>query len=168
MTLFLHFADNAPERPVRGQAGYDPLWKILPRLDLFEKCRPVYTPSCEWSINESIIKFKGRVHLRQYLPSIPYGWEIKQYLLCENKIGYAMEFITYTCQGSIELAPGFSITGSICLSLLSGFQNRDNKAFTDIYYTSSLLYRELERRGICACGTVKAGRINLPMDSHPF
>eukprot|EP00745_Piridium_sociabile_P004562 TRINITY_DN12743_c0_g1_i2.p1 TRINITY_DN12743_c0_g1~~TRINITY_DN12743_c0_g1_i2.p1 ORF type:complete len:167 (+),score=34.64 TRINITY_DN12743_c0_g1_i2:343-843(+) len=29
LTSFLHFADNSVERPVRGEPGHDPLWKVI-------------------------------------------------------------------------------------------------------------------------------------------
>ena len=159
ITSFLHFSDNNAERPERGQPGFDPLWKVRPLMDLCEeRYTTVYSPSRELSIDENIIKFKGRVHFRQYLPSKPYKWGIQQYALCESKTGYALKFITYCGKGSLEPEPGFSVTESICLSLLNRFQNCGHKVFTDNYYTSPLLYAELERRGIGACGTVKAGR----------
>ena len=169
LTSFLYFVENSADRPERGQPGYDPLWKVRPLLNLCEeKYTTVYTPTCELSIDESIIKFKGWVHFRQYLPSKPYRWGIKQYALCESKSGYALKFITYCGKGSLEMEPGFSITESICLSLLIGFENRDHKVFTDNYYTSPVLYRERERRGIGACGTVKSGRKFMPLDLHPY
>ena len=169
LTSFLYIVENSADRPERGQPGYDPLWKVRPLLNLCEeKYTTVYTPTCELSIDESIIKFKGWVHFRQYLPSKPYRWGIKQYALCESKSGYALKFITYCGKGSLEMEPGFSITESICLSLLNGFENRDHKVFTDNYYTLPVLYRELERRGIGACGTVKSGRKFIPLDLHPY
>ena len=168
LNSFLHFANNAEDRPARGEPNFDPLWKIRP---LIEICEPLYTasygPSCELSIDESIIKFKGRVHFRQYLPSKPNPWGIKQYALCESRTGYALKFITYCGKDSVPLRPGFTVTESICLSLLEGFTNCGHKVFTDNFYTSPALYKQLERAGTGACGTVRAGRKNMPYDIHP-
>ena len=168
LTSFLHFADNAIDRPVRGEPGYEPLWKVKPLMDI---CEPTYLatygPRSELSIDESIIKFKGRVHFRQYLPSKPTRWGIKQFALCESKTGYALKFITYCGKNTIVTLPGFSITETICLSLLDGFTNCGHKVFTDNFYTSPTLYKKLHDDGTGACGTVKAGRKHMPPDLHP-
>jgi len=168
LTSFLHFADNQANMPARGDADYDELWKIRPLIDI---CDPtyltVYGPGSNLSIDESIIKYKGRIHFKQYLPSKPCKWGIKQYALCESKTGYALKFITYFGKNSIPLVQNFTVTESICLSLLDGFDNFGFKLFTDNYYTSPDLFNELEQRKIGACGTVKAGRKHMPNDLHP-
>lgn len=168
LTSSLHFTNNEDNRPARGGANYDQLWKIRPLMDI---CDPqyltAYGPGSNLSIDESIIKFKGRIHFRQYLPSKPCKWGIKQYALCESKTGYALKFITYCGKGTIPMVPRFTITESICLSLLEGFENAGFKLFTDNYYTSPMLYRELQTKDIGACGTVKAGRKHMPTDLHP-
>lgn len=168
ITSFLHYANNEMDRPVRNDAEYDHLWKIRPLMQICEpRYLQVYGPRCELSIDESIVKFKGRVSFRQYLPAKPYKWGIKQFVLCESKTGYALRFLTYTGKGSLVPENGFTITESICLSLLDGFENRGHKVYTDNYYTSPSLYHELHSRNIGASGTVKAGRKGMPTAIHP-
>ena len=140
---FLHFSDNTLERPVRGQPNYDPLWKIR---DLLNTCEPRYTevygPTRELSIDESIIKFKGRLHMKQYLPSKPVRWGIKQFALCESKTGYALKFITYGGQGSVTTEENFTVTETICLKLLNGFLNKGHIIFMNNYYSSPKLFKK--------------------------
>ena len=161
-------ADNQANRPVRGDANYDQLWKIRPLTDI---CDPtyltVYGPGSNLSIDKSIIKYKFRIHFKQYLPSKPCKWGIKQYALCERKTGYALKFITYCGKNTFLLVHKFTVTESICLSLLEGFENSGFKFFTDNYYTSPELFNEQEQKKIVACGTVKAGRKHMSEDLHP-
>lgn len=168
ISSFLHFTDNEADRPERGEDNYDPLWKIRPLIDICEpQYTAVYTPQCQLSIDESIIKFKGRLSFRQYLPSKPTRWGIKQYALCESKSGYALRFLTYCGKGTVQLQEGYSLTETLCLKLLEGFEHHGHQIFTDNFYTSPRLFRKLEEDGTGACGTVKAGRQNMPKDLHP-
>ena len=80
---------------------------------------------------------------------------------------YVLKFLTYCSKDTIQKLPGFSVTETICLSLLDSFTNCQHKVFTDNFYTSPVLYRELERLGTGACGTVKASRKNMPQELHP-
>ena len=73
---------------------------ILQVQPLLDKChalyRRLYTPAQVLSIDESMIKFKGRVFFRQYLPSKPTKWGLKQFVLCDATNGYCLWVITYT------------------------------------------------------------------------
>ena len=86
LASFLHFADNS-ERVERGNQGYNPLFKIQPVLDIVTPIyQQVYGPGKNLSVDESIIKFKGRIYFRQYyLPAKPTKWGIKVFVLCEAK-----------------------------------------------------------------------------------
>ena len=167
ISSFLHFADNTIDRPVCGQENYDPLWKIR---DLLNICEPQYTevygPIRELSIDESIIKFKGRLHMKQYLPSKPVRWGIKQFALCESKTGYALKFITYGGQGSVATEESFNVTETICLKLLDGFLNNRHVIFMD-NYSSPKLFQKLEDCVTGACGTMRYTRKNMPRGLYP-
>lgn len=168
ISSFLHFSDNSIDRPERGHDNYDALWKIRPLIDI---CEPtylaVYTPERNIAIDESIVRFKGRIAFRQYLPNKPIRWGIKQYALCESRSGYALKFITYCGKGTLHTREGFTLTESLCLDLLDGFQHFGHCVYTDNYYSSPKLFRQLQEDGIAACGTVKAGRQNMPREIHP-
>lgn len=121
LNSFLHFVNNDEICPQRGEEGFDAMYKIRELMDLCEpRYLQVYAPGRDLAIDESIIKFKGRVSFRQYLPSKPTRWGIKQYALCESKSGYALKFITYLGKGTLEPVPGFKITESICLNMMEG------------------------------------------------
>ncbi|KAI0222658.1 PiggyBac transposable element-derived protein 4, partial [Lamellibrachia satsuma] len=63
----------------------------------------VYRPSCQSvqgclhvTIDESMVKFKGRLAFRQYLPSKRTKWGVKVWSLCESSTGYTWNFQVYT------------------------------------------------------------------------
>ena len=91
LQTFLHLSNTANQVP-RGQEGYNPLFKIQPLLDI---CNPLYLkrykPKKCLPIDESIIKFKGRIFFRQYMPLKPTKWGIKAFLLCEAESGYCLK-----------------------------------------------------------------------------
>ncbi|KAL2083578.1 hypothetical protein ACEWY4_021351 [Coilia grayii] len=75
----LHFSDNTMD------VGQDPLFKLRPFLDFtVERMRSI--PMTEHlSVDEQIIPYKGKSHLKQYNPSKPHKWGYKVYLLCDSK-----------------------------------------------------------------------------------
>ena len=69
-------------------AAYDMLYKILPFLDLvMTRFQEVYTPERQFAIDEILIKFKGKVHFRQFILIKPGGFSIKAFTLAESASG---------------------------------------------------------------------------------
>ena len=67
----LHFNDNATAIP-KSQPRYDHLHKVRPFLELvLERCKMVYKPERELSLDVAMIGFNGRSSLKQYLPMKP-------------------------------------------------------------------------------------------------
>jgi len=81
---FLHFADNS-QRPDEGEE-YDQLWKlrtVFGRLN--EAYAKFYNPPPEHlAMDEVIVKFKGRVIFRQYIPKKRKCFDTKIYKLCNE------------------------------------------------------------------------------------
>ena len=118
LCAFLHFADNSRDHPSKGEAGHDPLWKIRPLMDI---CGPTYIashgPRPELAIDESIIKFKGRLSFRQYLPSTnkvghqaicfvrEQNWIC--FMMTYDDILWSMERGEITCSVAMDLSAAF-------------------------------------------------------------
>jgi len=79
---FLHFTDNNKNRVDRTD---DRLWKLR---DLFEIIKTnfsiFYNPSEHLAIDEVIVKFKGRVVFKQYIPKKRKTFGIKMLKLCNS------------------------------------------------------------------------------------
>ena len=167
ITSFLHFNDNNLYIP-RGEEGYDPLYKIRPLLDIVEPLYlNSYVPGCELAIDESMIKFKGRIHFKQYLPSKPTRWGIKVYALCESKTGFLLKFIVYTGKNTFPRDPQLLLSEQVVSSLLHGFSDFNHIVYMDNFYSSPNLFRQLVTRNIGAVGTVKHSRKNMPPQLLP-
>ena len=68
ITRYFHFVDNAT-LPSRCDSGYDKLGKVRPVITILsEKFLQNYNPHNENSVDEAMIKFKGRSSMKQYLP----------------------------------------------------------------------------------------------------
>ena len=74
---YLHFAENTLT-PAADSEGYNKLYKIQPFLDLVvARFQEVYTPERQLAIDETLIKFKGKLHFRQFIPIKPSRFGIK-------------------------------------------------------------------------------------------
>jgi len=90
---FLHFADNS-QRPDEGEE-YDRLWKLRTVFDKLNEAYAIfYNPSEHLAVEERIVKFKGGVIFRQYIPKKRKRFGIKIYKLCDES-GYMYEMRVY-------------------------------------------------------------------------
>ena len=91
ITRCLHFVNN------NTVENTDKLCKIKPMINLFnKKFKEVYTMKEDISIDESLMKYKGRLSYKQFNPSKRARFGIKFYKLCESGSGYCYDFKIYT------------------------------------------------------------------------
>lgn len=163
LSSFLHFNDNEKQIE-RGQPGYNPLFKIQTLLDIVDPLyESYYVPGKNLSIDESIVKFKGHIFFRQYMPAKPTKWGLKEFVLCEATTGYHLRYLIYTGKSAFPTDSTMPFTTQIVTSLLNGYHNQGYVVYLDNYYTSPDLFLTLEKDfGIGACGTVRPNRQNMP------
>lgn len=91
----LHVNDNSLIKS-RNEPGFDKLFKIRPILDIltvtFKSC---YNPTRIQSIDESMIAFKGRSSIKQYMPNKPTKRGYKVWTRADA-FGYVCLFEIYT------------------------------------------------------------------------
>ena len=91
----LHFVDNNSAPPREEDRAR--LFKIRPVIEeLRRQFQLNYILSREISINETMVKFKGRKFFRQFLLSKPVRFGFKLFTLAESKSGYIWNFEIYT------------------------------------------------------------------------
>lgn len=164
---FLHF-NNSEEQVPREQEGFNPLFKIQPLLDIVDPTyRQYYCPRMELSLDESMVKFKGRIFFRQYLPAKPTKWGIKEFVLAEAKTGYALKSIVYTGKNSFQRKAGVPLSEQVVLDLLEGFEDKGHRVYMDSFYSSPNLFLKLKEKNIGACGTVNSNRKGMPQQLKP-
>ena len=83
-------------RRVIPKGNPDKLMIIRPVLDfIIGKYHSLYVPTSNLSIDEGMLKWKGRLSIRVYNPMKPIKYGIKFYFLCEAKTGYVLDCIIY-------------------------------------------------------------------------
>ncbi|XP_065321643.1 piggyBac transposable element-derived protein 3-like [Gordionus sp. m RMFG-2023] len=148
----IHINDNILE-PSRNDENYDKLYKIRPFIDnIRSSCLKYFLPSEYQAIDEGMIRFKGRIGFRQYMPKKPTKRGFKVWMRCDNS-GYMNDFNIYTGKNKeAESNLGYNIVTKFC----EGLQN--HKIFFDNYFTSYTLLSDLKKKGIYATGTLNKNR----------
>ena len=158
---YVHLQDNTVPAP----AG-EKIWKLRWFFDhLVARFQDVYTPYKQCTIDESMIKFKGRLGFRQYMPAKPIKWGIKVWALCEADTGYAYNLQVYT--GKVEGRQEKGLTHRVCMDLLTPVLGTGIHVYMDNLYTAVNLFSDLRIRGVMACGTVRSNRKGLPVALLP-
>lgn len=92
---FLHFSDNEDPNFDLQDENRDKLHKVRAFIEmLYERCLAVYYPGQYLSVDESLVLFKGRLKLKQYIRTERAKFEIKLYELCTSH-GITLEFFVY-------------------------------------------------------------------------
>ena len=110
---FLHFADNNTARSGR-------LRKILPIVEhLDNTMNTIYISGKDLSIDESMMLWRGRLVLRQYIKNKRHKYRIKLYELCESD-GVVMKVRVYSGESVVD--PNLlGQTGAVVLDLMEQF-----------------------------------------------
>ncbi|XP_005099763.1 piggyBac transposable element-derived protein 4 [Aplysia californica] len=143
---YLHLSDNTapPSNPP----------------DKLRKFGAVYELSGIASVDESMVKFKGCLGFRQYMPAKPTKWGIKVWA-------------TSTDSASTRKGDGVGtqedrrkwLAYNIIMDLVRPyFATTDLQVFMDNFYSSCSLMEDLVGKEIQAAGTIRANRKGLPTE----
>ena len=115
------------------------------------------------SVDESMIKFKGRLAFRQYLPMKPTKWGVKVWVMSESSTGYVTNFQIYAGrEGSTEKG----LAHRVVMDLARPYYGSHLSVYMDNFYTGVPLLEEMKSHGLYACGTVRANRAGLPKNER--
>lgn len=129
-----------------------------------------YKPSSFVAVDESTISFKGHVSFRVYNPNKPTKFGLKVFVLSDCSNGYIYNFIPYF--GKEALIPNSDLlkTTQIVSVLTESVVKRDAydhtsglHVYTDRFYTSLELGKELLKMNCYLTGTVMTNRTGLPI-----
>lgn len=157
ITRFLHFADND------ATDNRDKLRKVTPVINYFnKKFKDVYIMEENIAIDESLMKFKGRMSCKQFNPSKRARFGIKFYKLCESASGYCYNFKIYA--GNDKTTLDYSASETVVMELLQSIRNKGHTLYIDNWYSSPKLFLTLVRNETNVLGTVRCNRKNMPGD----
>ena len=163
---FLHLNDSR-KQPARGEPGYDKLYKVHPLLDAAVKnFQSSYMPTENLSIDESMMRFKGRLAFLQYMPKKPQKWGIKAWVLADAANGYLWNWDLYTGKDDNISNHNLGLAHRVVMNLLDDdrLRNKGYRVFMDNFYSSPDLFHDLQEEGFEACSTLRSNRRGIPDD----
>ncbi|XP_066938893.1 piggyBac transposable element-derived protein 4-like [Macrobrachium rosenbergii] len=126
----------------------DKLVLIRPVMEYIQaKCKTLYVPQKNLSLDEGMLKWKGRLSIKVYNPKKPIRYGMKFFFLCESKSGYVLDFSIYRGISSSLRDTVFQLMGQ---HLDKGYH-----IYMDNYYNSVEIAEELYSRGTHCSGTLR-------------
>lgn len=160
ISQYLHCNDRSTN-PARGQPGHDKLHHVRPFLqEVLDHCLQNYNPHQNTSVDEAMVKFRGRLAFRQYLPAKPTKYGIKVWMRGDPTNGYTNEFQVYTGkeQGNREVG----LSTRVVLDMTRKVWGKHHIVNIDNYFTSPDLLQKLLDNGTYGRGTVRSNRKGFP------
>lgn len=155
----LHISNITTETP-RNSPGYDKLAKIRPAIEVLNKTFKENVEASQFnSIDESMIRFKGRSHMKQYMPKKPIKRGYKCWARADSYTGYLYEFQFYT--GKIDSGTEENLGARVVMDLCESVPHGTLVAF-DNFFTSLPLMEILSEKDIHSVGTIRQNRKGLP------
>ncbi|GBN58679.1 PiggyBac transposable element-derived protein 4 [Araneus ventricosus] len=158
---FFHISDRENE-----VSPNDPSFYMMRKLDPFMSClrsnfQMHFEPYPHLSVDEAMVKYKGRLGIVQYMPNKPVKRGIKVWALCTSFFGYVYNFEPY-CGKKDKLPRNDNGLGYSVVTFLTKNLSKGHHIYIDRFYTSVVLMKDLLKSGIYASGTVNTNRKYLP------
>ncbi|XP_050313331.1 piggyBac transposable element-derived protein 3-like [Anthonomus grandis grandis] len=157
---FLHVNNNS----LLSKENKDKVYKVRPLFKILNnQFKFLYYGSRELSLDESIVKFKGRSVLNQYNPMKPVKRGYKLWCL-SDQYGFIKKFDIY--QGKNEIIEtkykDHTLGEGVVLHMTEEERGKKKLVYFDNYYTTLKLLEILRGQDIFACGTIRNNRKGLP------
>ena len=126
-----------------------------------EACKSYYQPDQNLSVDERMVKCKGRFGFKQYIKNKPVRWGFKIFALCCSKTGYLWNFKVYTGRDQAN-QPQLGLTKTVVTDLCEPFFHQGYRVYFDQFYTSPVLATTLLSSDIHSVGTCQINRSGVP------
>jgi hypothetical protein len=158
---FLHVANNSLDLP-RDDPHHDFSYKIRNIAEkLITNWQTFYYPKREVSVDETLVPFKGRTKILQYIPSKPHKWGLKVWTLAESKTGYVWNWDLYC--GKLAMADrSKGVAHQVVTQLCTPIFGKGHHVYVDNFFSSPALFQELRNNQTGACGTLRTNRQGVP------
>ena len=129
----------------------DKLYKIRTLYDLLRKIwKDMYNPGEYTSIDEGMLKWRGRLSFRVYNKNKPIKYGIKSYILCDSANAYCWALDVYASKG-------MKLEETIC-RLLDTCLHKWHSLYMDNFYNSVELAESLLSDQVHTVGTMRTNR----------
>ena len=126
----------------------------------------MYVSGPAFTVDESMIKFKGRLAIWQYMPIKPIKWGVKVWTMAVSTTECVCNFQIYTGREAqmTEQSPSHRVIMNMCRML----QGNQAEVYFDTFFGSVCLMKDPKLLlNTQACGTVLANRRDLSADAVP-
>ena len=125
-----------------------------------------YNPSQELAVDESMVKYKGRVRGKVHMPKKPIKWGFKLWWCLCACCGYLCNFQLYEGR-KMDLVAGKKVSEKglvkrVVKGLVEPFDGSNHVLYCDNYYSSGPLEEELARKKIYFAGTIRKNTKGFP------
>jgi hypothetical protein len=153
---YFHIAEPTP-----AGVRHTVIDKIKPLHDLcLSTFSEYYIPPVELTVDESMVRFKGRCGWKTVIKGKPTPIGYKLYTVGSH--GYLLNFQVYKGKGGYAVEQG--VIHHVVVDIVQRWAHSNRILFTDNLYTSPALCRHLLSIGLRSCGTVRTNRRHLPLD----
>ena len=177
---YFHLADpeNDPRRDPdearrRRRCQEDPLYKINPWMEpIVDRCVNNYKMGREISIDEGMVRFKGRSKFKQRLPHKPDRDGFKIWQLCDSTTAYIANFAPYLGVKFRDRTDGRrqerGVVKRITMELVQPFCGYNHSLFCDSLFSTVVTARELMETGTYMVGSFnRRNRRTMPPQLIP-
>ena len=157
---FFHVSNNENAVP-RDHPDHDKAFKIREVIDfLVPKWQHYFNPGKEIAVDESMIPYKGRTSLMQYMPAKPTKWGLKAWGLADSKTGYMYNWQLYLGKETVQrhLPVAHTVVKDLCTPLF----DKGHVVYMDNFFSSPALFADLATHQTGACGTLRTNRQGVP------
>ena len=123
---------------------------------ILASCMAYHHPRRNISINDHMIRFKGRNVMKMYIKNKPTKWGFKSFSLCDSLTKYIYNFELYTGQQAPPSEHG--LTHDLIMRLCHPLLNQGYTLLTDNYYTSAIAATHLHDQKTSLVGTCRSNR----------
>ena len=139
----------------------NPLKKILPlHQHMKAKCKELYQPIQQVSIDERMVKSKARTKFRQYMKDKPSKWGFKYWVISDPS-AYSYDFNLYLGAAQSDRSD-HGVAYDVVTALLESLHHQNYQLYCDNFYSSPHLFQHLLTLGVTATGTVRVNRRGVP------
>jgi hypothetical protein len=172
LTRCLHITDPSMYVADNTSPHFDKMHQTRWLIDAIRgACKRLWSLGQFVTIDETMVRYKGTYcPARQYMPKKPVKWGVKVWCAADSKSKFIFDFDIYCGKSQATLESRASTTEEqnlahrVVTQLTTGLENKGHVVVMDNYFTSVGLFRDLERRGIYATGTMRSNRIGLHPD----
>lgn len=160
ISRYLHYSENLSN---------DKLRKIRDLFETFnEKYKAAFRPGSKVSVDESLLKFKGRLAFRQCNLSKRGRFGIKLYKCCDAKSGYVYNASIYIGHEVENESKLIGVSGKVVKKMMGDLSKQGRTIFLDNWYSSPSLFSVLHKEKNNVIGTVRLNRKYMPQTDKKY